>query len=168
MFYKNVNKTSRREMIDFLSNHFRYWTMRSWNKSSSYANNIKVYNVIPLHLQERVLKMMETEEFFEPITIKMSEWKNKFGWSPGFNGNSLGYIVLYSTDGVTCFSGKSIDEDADYDEWSTVELDRRCTIVQEFDKLCDDIVEYTINMAKNYGVEEEDVRKTLCQQIEKH
>lgn len=41
-FYeKKVNTKDRKEMIAFLKNHFRYDTMNSWNRSTSYANNVK-------------------------------------------------------------------------------------------------------------------------------
>ena len=45
MFYKEVNVKNRGEMIAFLKNHFRYHTMNSWNRSTSYTNNIKLYNI---------------------------------------------------------------------------------------------------------------------------
>ena len=45
MYTKQVNLKKRGEMIAFLKNHFRYNTMNSWNRSTSYANNIKLHNV---------------------------------------------------------------------------------------------------------------------------
>ena len=45
MYYKEVDKRYKETMIKFLRQHFRYHTMNSWNKSTSYANNIKLYNI---------------------------------------------------------------------------------------------------------------------------
>ena len=44
MFYKEVDKRYKKSMVDFLKKHFRYDTMNSWNRSTSYANNIKLHN----------------------------------------------------------------------------------------------------------------------------
>lgn len=40
-----MSRKTKKEMIEFLKNHKRYWTMNSWNGSSSYANNVKIYNL---------------------------------------------------------------------------------------------------------------------------
>ena len=45
MYYKEVDKRYREAMTAFLKKHFRYHTMNSWNRSTSYANNIKLYNL---------------------------------------------------------------------------------------------------------------------------
>ena len=33
---------TRKQMIDFLSDHFRYHTMNSWNNATSYARCVKL------------------------------------------------------------------------------------------------------------------------------
>ena len=45
MFYKQVDKRYRETIVKFLQKHFRYNTMNSWNRSTSYANNIKLHNI---------------------------------------------------------------------------------------------------------------------------
>ena len=45
MYYTKVDMRSRKAMVNFLENHFRYSTMNSWNNSTSYANNVKYYNL---------------------------------------------------------------------------------------------------------------------------
>ena len=45
MFSVKVDMRSRKAMTEFLENHFRYSTMNSWNGSTSYANNVKYYNL---------------------------------------------------------------------------------------------------------------------------
>ena len=39
-FYRPVDFRSRHEMTQFLSSHFRYPTMNSWNGCTSYACNV--------------------------------------------------------------------------------------------------------------------------------
>ena len=99
MYYKQIDKRYRETMVKFLKNHFRYTTMNSWNKSTSYANNIKLYNIDkPNYVDE--------ETFWEMIGI--SQWQEKlsdlledFGrrhdwlWQAGINGRSGGYVVVY-------------------------------------------------------------------------
>jgi len=99
MYYKQIDKRYRETMVKFLKNHYRYNTMNSWNKSTSYANNIKLYNIDkPDDVDE--------ETFWEMIGI--SQWQEKlsdlledFGrkhdwlWQAGINGRSGGYTVLY-------------------------------------------------------------------------
>ncbi len=45
LFSKRVDKRSRAEMTAYLAGHFRYDTLRSWNRSTSYACNMKLYNL---------------------------------------------------------------------------------------------------------------------------
>ena len=53
MFYQKVNRRSREAMTGFLARHYRYNTMNSWNRSTSYANNVKIQNLdIPSELQD--------------------------------------------------------------------------------------------------------------------
>ena len=43
MFYEQkVDRRSREQMVEFLAGHFRYNTMNSWNRGTSYANRVKV------------------------------------------------------------------------------------------------------------------------------
>jgi hypothetical protein len=45
MFFQDINLSDRDAMIQFLVNHYRYNTMNSWNDSTSYAHNMKVYKL---------------------------------------------------------------------------------------------------------------------------
>jgi len=56
MFFKPVDLRSQKAMVEFLSNHFRYNTMNSWNNSTSYANNIKKAIAEGKAIPEKVLK----------------------------------------------------------------------------------------------------------------
>ena len=64
-FSKEVDLRSRRAMTEFLAKHFRYNTMNSWNQSTSYANNIKVYNLgLNKEQEEKLYAMLDTAEFY--------------------------------------------------------------------------------------------------------
>lgn len=98
-FSKEVNLKSKSEMINFLKNHFRYWTMNPWNRSTSYAHNVKLYNLgLTREQEDKAYEMMETEEFYDDINwlIRDFEEEHDYKWQAGFNGHSGGYLVLYS------------------------------------------------------------------------
>ena len=97
-FYKPVDLRSRKAMECFLKNHFRYNTMNSWNCSTSYANNVKVYNLCLSGEQENKLySMMEVDEFYDLINddLMLFALEHDYRWQVGFNGRSGGYLVLY-------------------------------------------------------------------------
>lgn len=97
-FYKPVDLRSRKAMECFLKNHFRYNTMNSWNCSTSYANNVKVYNLgLSGEQENRLYSMMEVDEFYDLINddLMLFALEHDYRWQVGFNGRSGGYLVLY-------------------------------------------------------------------------
>ena len=57
---------ARKEMVDFLKNHFRYNTANSWNQSTSYARNVKIYNLgLSEVLADKALDLLCEEGFNE-------------------------------------------------------------------------------------------------------
>ena len=172
-FFQEVDKRNRKEMIEFLSNHFRYNTMNSWNRSSSYANKMKIYTLdLPKEIEDKLWEMLNVEEAWFYINQHIRDYKlNGFlpdGYDVGFNGRSGGYLVLY----VEKYCGRSIDQDADFEneeEWDIWALRNRVELVQSFDKLCDEIVDMAIWLAENMTVEEETykVEKTRKVLVEK-
>lgn len=96
-FFQDVDKRSKKEMIDFLTSHFRYNTINSWNGSTSYANKVKIHSVIPSSLTDKVYELMESEDFYDSINYILKDWdeKNNYHYQAGFNGRSSGYIVMY-------------------------------------------------------------------------
>jgi len=98
MFYKKIDLKNRQEMIDYLKNHFRYYTMNCWNLSTSYANNLKIYKVIPRHLQDKAYEIFEQGDVYYEINDLIKEWDliNNYVYQAGFNGRSGGYLVMYN------------------------------------------------------------------------
>lgn len=97
-FYKKVNLRSRCEMTDFLKNHFRYNTMNSWNGSTSYACNIKIYNLgLSSDIQDKLYELIDIEEFWIDTREIFDKFARRYdySWQIGTNGRSGGYLVLY-------------------------------------------------------------------------
>ena len=58
---------------------------------------------------------------------------------------------------IFSFPGRGIDMDEDFEDWSLYELRQRTELVQEFDRLADDIVAEALYIAQNHSVEERTV-----------
>lgn len=74
--------------------------MNSWNRSTSYANDVKVPNLdIPSELQDLAYDVASGEveapdwDIFFARTV--SDFYQRTGYHIGFNGRSSGYLVLY-------------------------------------------------------------------------
>lgn len=136
-------KTKELELI-------KYFTMNSWNKSTAPAYNLKVYNVIPSNLRNKVYELMECEDFYFYINDLINDFSinNDYIWQAGFNGRSGGYLVLYKG-GVKdkkpfCYPGKNIELEEVPEE-----------VLKEFELLAQDIVQYTIDLANSANIKEE-------------
>lgn len=210
MFYQKVDKRNRQEMLEFLNNHFRYYTMNPWNRTTSWAHNMKIHTVIPGEYQDKVFDLINTDDYFFEIESIIRNWEedNEYKLQAGFNGRSGGYLVMYEgyitykriftferTQGgrdyadnygwksleeakkqglynkeipqIHTHPGRSVDEE-DFEDLELHELKLITERVQKFDKLCDEIVEATIQMAKTCKVTTEtvyiskEVKKVEC------
>ena len=161
MFAKEIDLNDRNAMINFLSNHFRYNTMNSWNRSTSYAHNVKLHTLdLPGNLFDKAYDFISAEcpEFDDEYYILKHDFENETGYTIGTNGRSGGYLVLYELGtnkmGQSCvYPGRNIDMDADFDEWDDSELIERTKLVTRFDELCDDIVAMFIDYVKRSNIE---------------
>lgn len=101
MFKKNVDTTNREEMIQFLKNHFRYNTANSWNRMSSYANNMKIYNLdLSPEEKDRLYDFLDVENAYDDVHSLISSFtkNHNYLWTAGFNGRQSGYLVLYRSE----------------------------------------------------------------------
>ena len=55
---------------------------------------------------------------------------------------------------IFSYPGRSVDMDEDFEDWSIYELQQRTELVQEFDRLADDIVAEALYIAQTHSVEE--------------
>jgi hypothetical protein len=99
MYYKEVDKRYKESMIKYLRKHFRYNTLNSWNKSTSYANNIKLYNIDkPDSVDDETWwEMLQLTEWQEKLSDLLEDFGRRYDWQwqAGINGRSGGYVVLY-------------------------------------------------------------------------
>ena len=204
LFSKRVDKRSRAEMTAYLSGHFRDNTMNSWNRSTSYACNMKLYKLgLDQETEDKLWDMIQVPEFYEWLNERIEDfnWQHNYLLQAGWNGRSGGYLVLYqggtkpsgyrsyctkcgqknytsvAETGNWCgvcneearvdyikppmqifsFPGRDVDMDEDFEDWSLYELQQRTELVQEFDRLADDIVAEALYIAQNHSVEERTV-----------
>lgn len=214
-YYKRVDLRSRAAMVAFLTEHFRYNTMNSWNCSTSYANNVKIYNLgLTSEQMEKLYEMLDVSEFYDELRELTAEFncEHNYLWQVGFNGRSGGYLVLYqgygkpseyksycrlcgqknfrsvTDDGkkcgrcgkdaridyleppldIGCYPGRATDMNEDFEDWDMYALRERVKIVQDFDRLCDNLLARTVDILNCYDVEEEIVMrpekvKVLCE-----
>ena len=97
-FYQSVDLRSRSQMTDFLTKHFRYPTMNSWNNAVSYACNLKIHSLgLCDEVYEKLYDLLECQEFFLALKELMDAFaaEHNYRWQVGMNGRSGGYLVLY-------------------------------------------------------------------------
>lgn len=64
-FEKKVDRRSRKAMVEFLTSHFRYDTMNSWNRMTSYAHSVKMNRLGLTKAQEdAAYEMLGADENF--------------------------------------------------------------------------------------------------------
>jgi hypothetical protein len=168
MFYtKGVDITKDKSMFNFIANHPTYFTMNSWNHTRSIAHNVKLYN---LNLEGdwcRALAHLESGEY-DTIHFMIQDWEREHpGYKVCFNGRSNGYLVLYAKDSCRSVIPNDLDyetyEDykADMRDWygsvkaNRAELVEFVKLVQDFDRLCDEIRDFVNDLSKlSYELEE--------------
>lgn len=170
MFYKKVNKNNNKEMFDFLKEHFEYFTMNSWNITKSIANNVKIYK---LGLDWEILNILQVDNY-DTINFIIEDWEKEHPrYKVGFNGRSGGYLVLYNEDNNKSILDYYVDTNDNYEDfkedvknnygglkWYKQELVNQVELVQDFDKLCDDLLEECKYMLENYKVVEKERQVT--------
>lgn len=153
MFYKTgIDITNDKQMFNFLKNHFEYPTMNSWNRRYSIANNVKLYNLGLSGDWCIALDLLENGEY-DTINFMIQDWQREHnGYEVYFNGRSGGYLVLKEDDTSCGALPDFITECDNYEEYKSyckdfygsVKANRSNLIfytklVQDFDKLCDEI-----------------------------
>jgi len=96
---KAVDRRSKQAMIDFLTGHFRYDTMNGWNRSTSYAHNIKLHHLGLISQQMDAAYDMLQTDFWDEISAPIEDFTSVMsgGYTIGTNGRSGGYLVLYQS-----------------------------------------------------------------------
>jgi hypothetical protein len=98
-FQKKVDRRSRSAMVDFLKAHYRYNTMSSWNRATSYAHCIKIHRLgLTSEQSDKAYEMLDTD-FWDEIRWSIDDFTTSQGscYTIGTNGRSGGYLVLYQS-----------------------------------------------------------------------
>lgn len=168
MFYvKGVDVTKDKSMFNFIAQHPTYYTMNSWNRTHSIAHNVKLYNLDLEGDWCTALAHLESGEY-DTISFMIEDWEHEHpGYRVYFNGRSNGYLVLSQANHARSALPSTLDyvtyEDYkdDMREWyGSVKANRRelvkfVRLVQDFDRLCDEIRDFVNELSKlKYEVEE--------------
>jgi hypothetical protein len=156
MFYvKGIDITNDKQMFNFLKDHYQYYTMNSWNGLKSIANNVKVYNLKLSGNCYNALTFLQNDDYFT-INMLIEDWEAEHrGYSVGFNGRSGGYLVLYNNHDNKTVLIDEVEYNDDYEGYKEMcreyfgsvkaaryKLVEMVKLVQDFDKLCDQLRDY--------------------------
>ena len=156
MFYvKGIDITNDKQMFNFLKDHYQYYTMNSWNGLKSIANNVKVYKLNLSGDCYNALTFLQDDDYFT-INMMIEDWEVEHrGYKVGFNGRSGGYLVLYNADDNKTVLIDEVEYNDDYEGYKEMcreyfgsvkaaryKLVEMVKLVQDFDKLCDQLREY--------------------------
>ena len=91
---------TRKDMIAYLTEHFRYDTMNSWNQATSYAVKIKVrYLNLSREDSDAVYEMLDVPDSWDESgfnhVLREFDQRYNHAYQIGSNGRSGGYLVLY-------------------------------------------------------------------------
>lgn len=169
MFYqKGIDITNAKQMWNFLHDHYQYYTMNSWNGIKSIANNVKVYNLKLSGNCYNALTFLQDDDYFT-VNMMISDWEADHpNYRVGFNGRSGGYLVLYNNDNNGTVLPDEVAYNDDYEGYKEMcreyfgsvkdaryKLVEAVKLVQDFDKLCDQLRDYCNELSiKSYAVEE--------------
>lgn len=168
MFYKKyVDITKDKSMFNFIAEHTTYFTGNSWNRTRSIAHNVKLYNLDLDGDWTVALAHLESGEY-DTISFMIQDWEREHpGYEVFFNGRSNGYLVLYNKESRR----SAIPENLDYETYEDYKADMRdwygsvranrdelvmfTKLVQDFDRLCDNLRDYVNDLSKlSYEFEE--------------
>ena len=183
MFYvKGVDICNTKSMWNFLKNHYTYYTMNSWNRQTSIAHNVKLYNLKLEGDWSVAMRYLFDEsdagllQMYIEDEIREFEHTNLY-YAVGFNGRSNGYLVLYNKDShdsvlPECVTDYDTYEDfkedvkSGWNNWNVKDFNKELRdaveIVREFDKLCDRLRD----LVNEYSMKSFDVDK-LEQAVER-
>ena len=162
MFYKKgIDITNDKKMFNFIKNHFEYYTMNSWNRLPSIANNVKLHR---MHLTGdwTVAYNLLVNGEYETVNDFLYCWAEDHpGYDVGFNGRSGGYLVLTMKGSNRSILPDSITDSQNYEEYKEYcreyygsvkanrqELRELTQLIQDFDRLCDELRDFCESLSQ--------------------
>lgn len=183
-FNKTHSKMSLQDKLNYINKHFYYFTMNSWNRTKTLANNVKIYN-LPLTTEQKnkFYEIAEDEnlsqELYNNINYLLYDFEAQ---NPGlevyFNGRSGGYIVIKNKGNNENIIDENITDSANKQDlinyfknvcgWSFKDSQAEAKrIIEEnfetcilFDNLCDEILQEFKHILNNSQIEEEEILYT--------
>ena len=156
-----MGRLSKKKMIEYLKGHYRYYVWHSWNRSSSYAHNVKVYRWVPTEFLGKAYEMLEVEAPYDDIHEEFVEFARRYDWKYQiwFNGRSGGYVVLgqggLNQDGTVFISpGLGLDDNENFEDWDYQSLVERYKLVKDFDSTVEKAKGIFLYYCKNFRVVE--------------
>ena len=161
-FYKTgIDITNDKQMFNFLRNHFEYYTANSWNGLRSVANDVKLYRLNLSGSWATAYDLLAAGDY-ELINDRLMQWaEDHNGFEVIFNGRSSGYLVLMNNDNNRHVLPEEITNSVDYEDYKeycrdyygSVKANRSdlvfyTKLVQDFDKLCDELREFCDELSK--------------------
>lgn len=156
MFYvKGIDITNDKQMFNFLKDHYQYYTLNSWNGLKSIANNVKVYKLNLSGDCWNALTFLQDDDYLT-VNMMIEDWEAEHrGYKVGFNGRSGGYLVLYNADDNKTVLIDEVEYNDNYEGYKEMcreyfgsvkaaryKLVEMVKLVQDFDRLCDQLREY--------------------------
>jgi len=176
-FYKNnVDICSPKQLYNFITQHFQYYTMNSWNGIKSIANKVKITDLklstqLPADYDtvnavfEIVFNEYDEYGFWDDVNEIIRQFEREHqGFTIYSNGRTGGYLVLAKEHSVIPAVSQSIMDTEDYEDfkyesardWGGVknrinQLRFYGLLVRDFDSTCDLIRQVLIEYTKKYG-----------------
>lgn len=162
MFYKTgVDITNDKQMFNFLKGHFTYAVIDTWNYRYTIANKVKLYTLGLSGDWCVALSLLESGEY-ENLHSMIHDWELAHpGYEVYFNGRNSGYLVLKQINSNGHVLPDSIVDSDDYEEYKDYcrsfigsvkenrsELVYYTKLVQDFDKLCDELRDFCDELSK--------------------
>ncbi|HGY2297226.1 TPA: hypothetical protein ACNV18_001762 [Pseudomonas putida] len=91
-----VDRTDRQAMISFLAGHYRYDTMNSWNRATSYAHCVKIHALgLDREQTEKAFELLNFD-YWDDLSLVIEDFVVEMNgeFTISSNGRSSGYLVL--------------------------------------------------------------------------
>lgn len=96
-----VDRTDRQAMISFLAGHYRYDTMNSWNRATSYAHCVKIHALgLDREQTEKAFELLNVD-YWDDLSLVIEDFVVEMNgeFTISSNGRSSGYLVLMKANG---------------------------------------------------------------------
>ena len=189
-FNKTKGIKTLKSKFEYINEHFTYFTMNSWNRTTSIANNIKAWS-LPLSREQRdkLFDILADENlsnhFYADINHTIREYiaKEKAEYNNidvYFNGKSGGYLVLTPANSIRNITNELIADFDDYEQALQYLKDCGSThkeaqeelkaailndfeVVKSFDIFCDELLNQTVYILDNAKIESNEYYKKEVQ-----